>query len=146
MFCSCDTRWDQSRLWFLGQDSPHLEHRDRQVSRTFVGHTHNVYSVAATPDGTKAVSGSDDKTVRIWNIATGKCLGTFEGHTNLVLSVAVTPDGAKAISGSVDKTLRIWNIATGKCLGTDEEKATAEMRNHFLCGAFEVSSLVNLII
>jgi GTPase SAR1 family protein len=72
--------------------------------------------VAVTPDGTRAVSASDDRTLRVWDMATGKALASLEGHTIWVLGVAVTPDGARAVSTSADETLRVWDLATGKAL------------------------------
>lgn len=59
------------------------------------------------------VSGSDDKTVRIWNVITGKVETKLEGHRDAVNSVAFSQDGSKVVSGSVDKTVWIWNIKTG---------------------------------
>ena len=47
--------------------------------------------VAVTPDGTRAVSASADKTLRVWDLATGKSLASLEGHTSAVYGVAVTP-------------------------------------------------------
>ena len=79
-----------------------------------------ITSIAITPDGTKVVSGSSDKTVRIWDINTGELLKTLEGHTYNVNSVAITPDGTKVVSGSSDKTVRIWDINTGELLKTLE--------------------------
>jgi WD40 repeat protein len=70
--------------------------------------------VAVTPDGKYVVSGSDDKTVRLWDLATGKEVRKFTGHENFVLAVAVTPDGKYVISGSADKTVRVWELATEK--------------------------------
>src|SRR6185437_4144746 len=58
-----------------------------------VGHTDPVYSVAYTPDGKWIVTGSFDKTLKLWNAADNKLVRTFEGHTNLVLTVAISPDG-----------------------------------------------------
>ncbi|MCW3052176.1 MAG: WD-repeat protein [Chthonomonadales bacterium] len=80
------------------------------------GHTDYVRSVALTLDGRKAVSASNDNTLRVWNMETGHCLATLSGHTGLVLSVALTSDGRKAISASSDYTLRVWNLETGQCL------------------------------
>ena len=47
---------------------------------TLMGHTDDVNSVAWSPDGTRLASGSDDKTVRIWEASTGKELSTLRGH------------------------------------------------------------------
>ncbi|MCL1466844.1 WD40 repeat domain-containing protein, partial [Argonema galeatum] len=75
---------------------------------TFKGHSDSVRAVAITPDGKKAISGSDDKTLKLWNLETGSELFTFNGHSGWVRAVAITPDGKKAISGSDDKTLKLW--------------------------------------
>ena len=61
-------------------------------------------------------SGSDYKTVRIWEVATGKELSQLSGHSHFVYSVAWSPDGTKLASGSRDDTVRIWEAATGKQL------------------------------
>ena len=70
------------------------------------------------PDGRRAVSGSDDKTLRIWDLETGQTLTTLQGHTDGVDAVAITPDGRRAVSGSRDKTLRVWHLETGQTLTT----------------------------
>jgi len=73
-----------------------------------------VSSVAFSPDGRHALSGSDDKTLRLWEVASGKELRRFKGHTGEVRSVAFSPDGRHALSGSNDNTLRLWEVASGK--------------------------------
>ncbi len=83
-----------------------------------VGHSHDVTSVAFSPDGTEALSGSQDGTLRLWDLASGKCLLIFEGHSQGVTSVAFSPNGTLALSGSEDKTLKLWNLASGKCVRT----------------------------
>ena len=72
--------------------------------------------VSVTPDGVRAVSAGDDKTLRVWNLETGRCLRVLEGHSGTVRSVSVTPDGRRAVSASADKTLRVWELETGRCL------------------------------
>ena len=67
--------------------------------------------MAFSPDGTRIVSGSYDKTLRVWDSATGECTATLEGHTDWVNSVAFSPDGARIVSGSHDTTLREWGSA-----------------------------------
>jgi WD40 repeat protein len=84
---------------------------------TLAGHSGGVTSVAVTPDGKHAVSGSSDNTLRLWNLETGQEMRKLEGHTDNVTSVAITPDGRKAISGSYDKTVIVWDLATGNMLG-----------------------------
>jgi WD40 repeat protein len=86
--------------------------------RTLEGHSGGVNGVAVTPDGKRAVSASDDETVKVWDLETGRELRTLEGHSRSVRSVAVTPDGKRAVSASVDKTLKVWNLETGLCIAT----------------------------
>jgi WD40 repeat protein len=74
-----------------------------------------VRSVAFSPDGSHVVSGSEDRTVRIWNVVTGECEAELKGHSECVKSVAFSPDGSHVVSGSFDRTMRIWNVVTGEC-------------------------------
>ncbi len=79
-----------------------------------------MYAVAVHPDGRRVISGSCDKTIRVWDLEDGRCLGTLEGRTDFILAVAVHPDGRRAISGSADHTLRVWDLEAGRCLATLE--------------------------
>jgi WD40 repeat protein len=85
--------------------------------RTLEGYTSNVMSI--TPDGRRAVSGSSDKMLRMWDLESGRCLRILEGHTDRVTSVSMTPDGRRAVSGSRDE-MRVWDLESGECLRTLE--------------------------
>jgi WD40 repeat protein len=77
------------------------------------GHTSWVNAVEITPDGRRAVSISEDYTVRTWDLESGKGLLTMHCGS-MVYALAVTPDGRRAISGSADVILRVWDLETGK--------------------------------
>jgi small GTP-binding protein len=82
------------------------------------GHTNQIHGVAISADGRWAVSGSADKTVRVWDVEMGNCLAILEGHSEPVYGVAVTADGQRILSGSFDNNVRAWDMKTGKCLRT----------------------------
>lgn len=87
--------------------------------RTWVGHTGGVNIVRLTADGNYAVSGSEDKTLRVWDIQSGQCLRVLEGHKSDVDFINITSDGLLVISASIyneDHSLRVWNRESGECL------------------------------
>ena len=69
---------------------PSLTPLDASLVRTLQGHTDGVNAVAISSDGRRAVSGSDDKTLRIWDLETGQTHTTLQGHTDTVSAVAIT--------------------------------------------------------
>ncbi|TAE60437.1 MAG: serine/threonine protein kinase [Nostocales cyanobacterium] len=80
--------------------------------------THDdVNSVAISSDGNTLV-GSDDKTIKIWNLVTGELKSTLTGHSDWVLSLAITPDGKTLVSGDYDETIKIWDLAKGELKST----------------------------
>ena len=88
--------------------------------RRLEGHTNSVHSVAVTADGRRALSGSSDQTLRLWDLSSGECLRTFAGHPDMVRFVALSADERLALSGGNDKTLRLWELNSGHCLRTFE--------------------------
>jgi WD40 repeat protein len=109
-------RW-QGAPW-LRPLAPTLTPPGGPLLRTLTGHTDVVMAVAVTPDGRRAVSASDDNTLRVWDLESGAELRTLTGHTNSVNAVAVTPDGRRAVSASDDNTLRVWDLESGEELRT----------------------------
>jgi WD40 repeat protein len=107
----------QDQPWFRPR-FPCLHSPGGALIRTLTGHSSSVTAVAITPDG-KVISGSEDKTLKVWDLQTGTELLTLTGHSGYVTAVAVTPDG-KVISGSEDKTLKVWDLQTGRELLTLE--------------------------
>ena len=81
--------------------------------------------MCVSADGSRLFSGSDDNTIKVWDVATGACLQTLEGHADAVYSVCVSADGSRLFSGSDDNTIKVWDVATGACLQTLEGHADA---------------------
>ena len=84
--------------------------------REFKGHTDFIFGVAISPDGKYLATGSTDKTVRLWDLATGKTVHILSGHTADVGGVAFSPDGKYVASASRDNTARLWNVVTGQTI------------------------------
>ncbi len=85
-------------------------------AREFQGHSGPVNSVTFSIDGSYALSGSGDETLRLWEVATGKCLRVFQGHKMDVRSVSLNANSTHALSGSSDNSMRLWDVDTGECL------------------------------
>ncbi len=90
-----------------------LNHILDQSYLTLRGHTGTVWGVTVSPDGKRIVSCSQDKTIKIWDAATGAEVMTLRGHEDQVGHVSFSPDGRRIVSGSMDKTVRLWDVSTG---------------------------------
>jgi len=95
------------------------------------GHTSSIPSVTYSPDGVSLVSGSYDKTVKLWDVQTGGVVKTFYGHTEYVISVSVSADCTRIASGSYDNTICLWNIQTGECHCVINQESIVEQVGFF---------------
>ena len=85
------------------------------------GHTDEVCDLKAAAAGSLVLSGSSDKTVRLWDLRTGSgCVRIIEGHSEVVWSVDMDGHCRTAVSGSKDKTVKLWDLGSGRCLETFE--------------------------
>ncbi|HET7502378.1 MAG TPA: AAA family ATPase [Kofleriaceae bacterium] len=94
--------------------------------RDLTGHISWVSACAITPDGRHVVSASSDKTLKVWELGSGREVATLEGHTSKVSACAITPDGRHVVSASSDKTLKVWELGSGR------EVATLEGHAHYV--------------
>ena len=85
-----------------------LYHVDGTLVHIFKGHVDLVWMLAVTPDGQHIISGSEDKLVKVWSVASKSLVSTCAGHSDCVDAVAVMPDGQRILSASWDMTVRVW--------------------------------------
>eukprot|EP00928_Gymnodinium_smaydae_P058294 TRINITY_DN414_c0_g2_i1.p1 TRINITY_DN414_c0_g2~~TRINITY_DN414_c0_g2_i1.p1 ORF type:complete len:313 (-),score=52.12 TRINITY_DN414_c0_g2_i1:40-978(-) len=92
-------------IWELTPDGENVGYARKLLS----GHGEPVVSTVLSSDGQFALSGSWDKTMRLWDLNTGSTVRTFQGHTKDVNCVAFSGDNRQIVSGSRDKTIKLWN-------------------------------------
>ncbi|KES04102.1 hypothetical protein BU52_27020 [Streptomyces toyocaensis] len=87
------------------------------------GHTGYVTGIDLSADGTIAASASSDRTIRLWDLTSARCVGVLEGHTHLVEEICLSPDGTRLLSLGRDRTARLWDVASGTCLRVLDDEA-----------------------
>jgi WD40 repeat protein len=94
--------------------------------RTLVGHQGAVNTVAFAPDGRHALSGGEDGTLKLWEVATGHLVRSWDGGQGKVYSVAFDPDGKRALSCGSEPVLKLWDTTDGRLVRTllDDGMAT----------------------
>ena len=96
------------------KESPSSQSTEESDIFPQLGHKNGINSIAITPDGKYALSGSQDRTIKLWEVSSGREIKTFIGHSNFILSLAISRDGKFALSGSEDSTMKLWNISSGR--------------------------------
>jgi WD40 repeat protein len=91
-----------------------------QIKHLLKGHDNVILSLNFSSDNTRLISGSADKTARIWDITSGNTLHTLQGHTDYIYAVAFSPDNQLAVTGSDDHTLKLWQVSDGSLQATLE--------------------------
>ncbi|MCF2147701.1 serine/threonine protein kinase [Desmonostoc muscorum LEGE 12446] len=118
------------RLWQISSQKEFKNCPCYTLSGILSGHAWAVLTVAFSPDGKVLATGSDDKTIKLWEVNTGQLISTLSGHSWSVVSVAFTADGKTLISASWDKTVKLWKVSTAEeivtlCGHTDSVSAIA---------------------
>ena len=78
------------------------------------GHMGYITSISFSPDGKLLASGSEDNTIKLFDVVSRKELRTFIGHTSGINSISFAPNGKILASGSSDKTIKLWDIVSGR--------------------------------
>jgi WD40 repeat protein len=102
-------------IWDASGSDPQAK---RKRLRALRGHAEVVLCAAFAPDGKSLASGSADKTIKLWDLASGEENGTLQGHTNSVRFVAFNEDGTTLISVDTDHTIKLWDAASRKGIAT----------------------------
>jgi WD40 repeat protein len=110
-----DPRMDRLKQWIVNLDAA-----DRPHQLVLQGHRDRVASLVFAPDGRTLISGSIDKTIRMWDSRTGQELRNIDAHEGGVNSLAVSGDGKTLVSGSFDRKAKSWDAGTARLLQTFE--------------------------
>ncbi len=87
------------------------------LAQTLEGHHERVRCVAMTPDGCWAASCGDDKTIRVWDLRRGCCVGELKGESDRLFSLALTPDARRLLAGDCEGRIGLWDTESSRCLG-----------------------------
>ena len=107
---------ERAAIWLYDTISHQGEVR-QDCATAVLKHEEEIRSASFSPDGTRVVTASRDKTARVWDAATGKPIGEPLRHEVIVTSASFSPDGTRVVTASWDKTARVWDAATGKPIG-----------------------------
>jgi WD40 repeat protein len=88
------------------------------LDKALKGHSSYVNYLLFSPDGQYLFSASADKSIKIWDIYTGKEINNLLGHTSSVNYLTISPDGQKLYSASADKSIKVWDVSTRKEIGS----------------------------
>lgn len=106
------------KVWEISSTQNQKNFPDTQPIYTLMGHSHIVNSLAMSADAKFLISGSQDQTIRVWNLATGELIHILKGHQDSVNAVVLSPDEQIIASASADKTIKLWHLQSGELLGT----------------------------
>ena len=113
-----------------------------KVLKTLDGHTDVVNDIAITSDGKYMVSGSNDKTARIWDLSTGKQIRILPVDCWKVTTISISNDNSYVTTGCNDGSVKVWELKTGKLInhidftGNIARNVMFGKTNQYVFGAF----------
>lgn len=111
--------------WSESSGDIHVESANAETSRQLRGHLDSVREIAFSPNDELLASGADDSTVRLWDIASGRCIHVLQGHNSRVGALAFSSDGSLVASADYEGAICLWKAATGRLLLTAREPGSA---------------------
>jgi WD40 repeat protein/serine/threonine protein kinase len=98
---------------------------DQKRQRGAFEHGSGIGAVFLSPDGKLALTGGENRMVKLWDVDAARLLHTFQGHSERITAVRLSPDKRLAISSSYDRTVKIWDTASGQMLKSLDGHARA---------------------
>ncbi|TAE59283.1 MAG: WD40 repeat domain-containing protein [Nostocales cyanobacterium] len=106
------------KIWHLSSLRGRKKIHEVQPIYTLKAHSHIVNSLVMTANSKYLISGSQDKNIKVWKLATGELIHTLKSHQSGVYTLALSPNEQIIASGSADKTIKLWHLETGELLAT----------------------------
>lgn len=107
---------DESQMAVTSENTIRILDLETGATREFARHDSALFALSWSPDGLRIASGGVDKTVKIWDAATGVLLNILTGHNRFITSISWSPDSSKLVSASADPTIRLWDANAGTLL------------------------------
>ncbi|KAJ2356963.1 U3 small nucleolar RNA-associated protein [Coemansia sp. RSA 2618] len=139
--------WDLEPLRAIFEDPGHAatlvgnaEPIKLQTRYTFQAHDKDINSIRIAPGNRIFVTGSQDKTAKVWDTDTGKPLGTLQGHRRGVWNIAISPTDRVIATASSDRMIKLWSLSDFACLKTFEGHTNSVLCVEFVAGGQQLIS------
>ncbi|KAJ2206012.1 U3 small nucleolar RNA-associated protein, partial [Coemansia sp. RSA 518] len=139
--------WDLEPLRAIFEDPSHAatlvgdaEPIRLHTRYTFQAHEKDINSVRIAPGNKIFVTGSQDRTAKVWDVETGQPLGTLQGHRRGVWNVAISPADRVAATASSDRMIKLWSLSDFECLKTFEGHTSSVLCIEFVAGGLQLLS------